>query len=94
MLGELALFLLVTFVVVLIATFIRVVMQKWGILEWLEVHSPALIAKMLSCSFCSAFWLATLFGLFLAIGSAGNVDYPWFYLLLGVTVAPIARLMA
>lgn len=94
MLVELAMFFLLTLVIALVTAFIRVVMQKWGILEWLEINSPGLIAKMFSCSFCSAFWFATVVGLFIVILSTGWVDYPWFYLFLGVTVAPISRFLA
>lgn len=87
-------YVLIVILVALFAAWVRIVMNKWGITEWCLVNLPELLAKLVECTFCSAFWLATIIGVILAICTYGTVDYPGLYIFIGVFVAPIARLLA
>ena len=91
---ELALFVIISLLVTLFTAFVRVILQKWGVIEWGTVNLPKFFAKMLECNFCSAFWLASLLGLCFFIFALGHVEIPGLYLLIGVFVAPVSRLMA
>lgn len=42
----------------LLAAFVITLMEKWKILEWLQVHSNTFFNKMFSCRFCLGFWVA------------------------------------
>ena len=42
--------------------------EKWGILEWLQLHAPnEFLHKLFSCNFCQSFWLGLCLSLLLAI---------------------------
>lgn len=43
--------------VALSAAFILALVRKWGWLEWLQVHSNGFFHKLLSCQFCTTFWM-------------------------------------
>lgn len=44
--------------VALAVKFLRTLAEKWGILEWLQVHAPnEFLHKLFTCSFCQSFWL-------------------------------------
>lgn len=46
-------------VVALIAAFLLSLAQKWGILEWLQVHAPSdFLHKLVSCKFCLSWWVS------------------------------------
>lgn len=55
-------------VVALVAAFLLALMDKWGILEWLQVHAPnEFLYKLFSCRFCCSFWMGLLVSVVLAI---------------------------
>lgn len=38
--------------------FFRTLAEKWGILEWLQVHAPNdFFSQLFHCEFCQSFWL-------------------------------------
>lgn len=42
--------------------------EKWGILEWLQLHAPnEFLHKLFSCNFCQSFWLGLCLSFLLAI---------------------------
>jgi hypothetical protein len=44
-------------IICLTASFILSLLSKWGVIEWLQVHSPCeLVYKWASCKFCLSFW--------------------------------------
>lgn len=54
--------------VALFVNFLRILAEKWGILEFLQVNAPnEFLHKLFTCSFCQAFHLALLICIFLAI---------------------------
>ena len=34
--------------------------RKWGVLEWLAVHSNAFFNQMFNCDFCMSWWTAVI----------------------------------
>lgn len=49
----------------LFVKFLRTLGEKWGIIEYLQVHAPnEFFHKLFTCEFCQSFWL----GMILCIG--------------------------
>ena len=58
--------------VALFVKFGLTVAEKWGMLEWLQLHAPnEFFHKLFACNFCQSFW----FGLFLSTLLAIFVDW-------------------
>lgn len=54
--------------VALLVKFCWTVAEKWGILEWMQVHAPnEFFHKLLSCEFCRSFHLGMLICIILAL---------------------------
>ena len=54
--------------VALFVNFLRILAEKWGILEFLQVNAPnEFLHNLFTCSFCQSFHLALLICIFLAI---------------------------
>lgn len=49
-------YLFVSAAVALAAAFALLLLKKWGIIEWLQVHGNDLISKMANCDFCLSWW--------------------------------------
>lgn len=61
-------FVLWVFLVSLAVKFLRTLMEKWGIREWLQVNAPCdLLHEMLMCDFCLSLWMGLAISVFLAI---------------------------
>lgn len=73
-----------TLLVALLSQFIQTLMQKWGILGWLQSRANPFFYKMLTCSFCRSFWLSVIICL-VAYAVSG---YVW-VLVVPIFVAPI-----
>lgn len=90
-------FLGITAVVALLATFIYILLMKWGVWEYLQVHADAWISKLIhkevsffnklfSCPFCITWWVSVLICIFFFILS-GYVEI----LLVPFCSTPLAR---
>lgn len=42
------------------AAYAFVLLSKWGVIEWMQVHGSGLIAEMASCDFCLSWWLCVV----------------------------------
>ena len=61
-------FVLYVVLVSLAVKFLRTLMEKWGIMEWLQVNAPCdLLNQMLRCDFCLSFWMDLVISIILAI---------------------------
>lgn len=62
---------LVTIVVLvaLLASFLVLLLTKWGVVEWMQVHGDTMLSKMASCSFCLSFWMCLLLTLVVVLGT-------------------------
>lgn len=46
--------------IALAATFVIILIEKWGGVEWLQVHGNNLVAQMASCDFCLSWWVCVI----------------------------------
>ena len=46
--------------VALIAAFIVLLVKKWGLAEWVQIHGDKILSQLFSCDFCMSFWAAML----------------------------------
>lgn len=53
-----------------LSAFILILMQKWGIIEWLQVHGWEYISRAANCDFCLSWWVS----LVVALAYAETVD--------------------
>ena len=44
--------------VALMAAFIVLLVKKWGIAEWMQIHGDKYLSKLFSCDLCMSFWAA------------------------------------
>lgn len=92
-------FLGIVVVVALVVAFLYILMNKWGIWEYLQVHADGWLEKiwptlawkglfnqLFSCSFCTTWWMSVIICLVLAI-CIGN----WAILLVPFCSTPISR---
>lgn len=51
---------LISYIIIisLIAGFVIMLMRKWGIVEWVQVHGNDFFSKMFSCDFCLSWWVS------------------------------------
>lgn len=74
-----------SFVAACLASFGLALAQKWGWIEWAQVHAPNdFLYKLLSCHFCTTWWACVLICI---IGAC--VAHSWVYVL----AAPIATMI-
>lgn len=79
-------YLFTTAAVALAAAFALLLLKKWGIIEWLQVHGNDLISKMANCDFCLSWWTC----LVVATVSAILAQDP-FCILTAVMATPLTR---
>ena len=57
-------------VIALMAAFLLGLSQKWGWIEWLQVHAPNdFLHELFSCKFCCSWWVSVLISLTLCVAS-------------------------
>lgn len=72
-------FAIVVLLTALFSAFEILVLMKWGVIEWLQVHGidakwdkiNDLMSKMAHCNFCLSFWACVLLSL-VGFGFTGN----------------------
>lgn len=42
--------------VALMAAFVVLLVKKWGLAEWMQIHGDAVTSKLFSCDLCMGFW--------------------------------------
>ena len=56
--------------VTLLAAFVLSLLNKWRILEWLQIHSPnEFLHKLFMCKFCCSWWVGVLVSAIWAVAS-------------------------
>lgn len=55
-----------TAVVALVAAFGLTLLNKWRVIEWVQVHGNDFFSKMFSCMFCLSFWAGVALAILLA----------------------------
>lgn len=51
-------FLVHTIFIAMLAAFIVLLVKKWGVDEWMQVHGDKLLSQLFSCDLCMSFWAA------------------------------------
>lgn len=74
--------------VALLAAFIVLVVKKWGIAEWMQIHGDKYMSKLFSCDLCMSFWAAMI----LCLGMC-CWDDEMFYLFVPIFTTPITRML-
>lgn len=64
--------------------FVITVLDKWGILEWMQSRSNEFFHKLLTCSFCRSFWTAAILCIVAFI-----ISGYWPILIVPIFVAPL-----
>lgn len=70
------------------AAFVVLLIKKWGIAEWVQVHGNGFFSKLFSCDLCMSFWAAVVLSILTAI-MVGDV---WL-ISLPVFSTPITRML-
>lgn len=70
------------------AAFVVLLIKKWGIAEWVQVHGNGFFSKLFSCDLCMSFWAAVVLSVITAI-MVGDV---WIFSLPMFTT-PITRML-
>ena len=60
-------------IVALVAAFVVVLLKKWGVAEYMQVHGDRFTSQLFSCDFCMCFWASVM----IACVSTVFVDGAW-----------------
>ena len=69
------------------AAFVVVLLKKWGVAEYMQVHGDRFTSQLFSCDFCMSWWASVLVML-LSVSFVGDNAV---YMLAPVLATPIAR---
>ena len=81
-------FVLSVVLVALLSAFVVIVLTKWQIREFIQVHGGNFFGRMADCDFCFGFWISVL----LSVGFTYAVD-DCRLLLIPLFSAPITRIL-
>lgn len=81
-------YLVYTVIVALVAAFGVLLLRKWGVIEYMQVHGSDFIAKLAQCDFCLSWWACVVFAIMLALFT-GNA----MFLLIPICSTPITRFL-
>lgn len=55
-------------VIACVASWLLTLAYKWGVVEWLQIHSPnAFFDKLFSCNFCMSWWVGVALSIIFSI---------------------------
>ena len=72
----------------MIAAFVLLLLNKWGVIEYVQVHGNDFLVKMFSCWFCLSWWSNVLISLII-----GVVFCNWGVIAIPFIATPITRKM-
>ena len=74
--------------VALLAAFVVLLVKKWGIAEYWQIHGNDFVAKLFSCDLCMSFWACVIVSLVatVALGDVRMMAVPFMAM-------PITRMM-
>lgn len=81
--------LVLSVIVALVAAFVVLLVKKWGIAEWMQVHGDDFSSRLFSCDLCMSWWACVLVTVVMVcvFGELSNVAY----MSAPVLATPIAR---
>ena len=69
------------------AAFLLGLANKWGLIEWLQVHAPnVFFEKLFNCKFCCSWWVSVILSLTLCVATGD-----WWLLFVPVCSTVITR---
>lgn len=74
--------------VALLAAFVVLLVKKWGIAEWMQIHGDKVMSQLFACDFCMSFWASMILCMFLA----GFTDDATF-VIMPMFTTPITRML-
>lgn len=80
--------LVIIIMVALAAAFVVLLVKKWGIAEYMQVHGNGFTSRLFSCDLCMSFWASLLVMSFAVF----FVDEPWM-LTVPLFSTPLTRMM-
>ena len=81
-------YLEMTVIIALVAAFVVLLVRKWGIDEWMQVHGDGVMAKLFSCLFCMSFWACVIISLVVVLVTDEGI-----YVLCPFAAVPMTRLL-
>ena len=75
-------------IVALLASFVVLLVKKWGWAEWVQVHGNVFFSELFSCDLCMSFWAAVVICVIMAVVTADTR-----YILLPILTTPLTRIM-
>lgn len=54
-------------IISLFATFILLLLRKWGVIEWMQVHGNNFFSEMALCNFCLSWWVSVSLSVICAV---------------------------
>lgn len=81
-------YMTVAVMVSLAAAFCVLLVKKWGIAEWMQVHGEKHFAELFSCDFCMSFWASLMitFAVIFVTGESSLIAVP-------LLSTPISRML-
>lgn len=78
-------FITVFVIIATLAAFLLALAEKWGIIEWLQLHAPSdFLHRLFSCPFCLSWWTCLALSV---VAFALSGDY------VALTTAPCATMI-
>lgn len=74
--------------VALMAAFAVLLMKKWGIAEYFQVHGNKFFSQLFSCDLCMSFWTCLVLSLALVIVYSD----PWL-IITAIPATPVTRML-
>ena len=74
--------------VALAAAFVVLLVKKWGVAEWMQIHGDKYMSQLFSCDLCMSFWAAMLISLAFVCWYDDEV-----YVLIPVFSTPVTRML-
>lgn len=54
-------------IVALVAAFILLLLRKWRVIEWMQVHGNDFFSEMAYCNFCLSWWVSVFLSVICAV---------------------------
>lgn len=75
-------------IVALAAAFVVLLVKKWGVAEWMQIHGDKYSSQLFSCDLCMSFWAAMLISFAFVCWYDDAV-----YVLIPVFSTPVTRML-
>ena len=80
--------LAIVVMIALAAAFVVLLLKKWGIAEWYQIHGNEFVSKLFSCDLCMSFWVSVVMSMAVA-AVTGDI----FVCMMPVLSTPITRML-